>query len=298
MENAKWLKKLLAGPARIIAIIKAFFLPATAGSTQIPDVTEYSSAAEWIMSIDIAQWAKQLKVATYSNIDEWTENAEAAEWAKKTDILSYAADIVYVYKYKQTEEQIALSGKIDTTVIVHADGTEESVSSFPIMSNAAQTQTETAIHTESIHQPVSRGKTKINWKALLEPFTKENDYMKLNPPATEQQISEVEEKLNIQLPDDLKGLLRELNGDDWLLLSTVQMIEINLMVRAQEFYMPLDCLLFFGGNGCGDYYGYPITREDGLRDGDVLRWNHENDSREWVASGLKDTIEKYYNDQI
>jgi len=27
--------------------------------------------------------------------------------------------------------------------------------------------------------------------------------------------------------------------------------------------MLLDCLLFFGGNGYGDYYGYPITLYQG-----------------------------------
>lgn len=138
----------------------------------------------------------------------------------------------------------------------------------------------------------------MKWKTLLERFTKENTCMKLNPPATEQQINEIKEKLHIRLPEDLKSLLRELNGDDFLLLSADQIIEINLMVRAQDFYMSLDCLLFFAGNGCGDYYGYPITREDGIRDGDVFLWNHENDNREWKASGLEDTIIKYYNNQI
>jgi len=134
----------------------------------------------------------------------------------------------------------------------------------------------------------------MKWKILLEQFTKENPYMKLNPPATEQQISEIEEKLHIHLPKDLKSLLRETNGDDFLLLSTDQIIEINLMVRTQDFYMPLDCLLFFGRNGCGDYYGYPITREDGVRDNNVYMWDHEYDSREWKAGSLEEIIIQYY----
>ncbi len=62
--------------------------------------------------------------------------------------------------------------------------------------------------------------------------------------------------------------------------------------------MPLDCLLFFGGNGCGDYYGYPITLQDGVRDDNVFMWEHEYDNRIWKASNLEEAIKKYYNDEI
>jgi hypothetical protein len=54
--------------------------------------------------------------------------------------------------------------------------------------------------------------------------------------------------------------------------------------------MPLDCLLFFGGNGCGDYYGYPITSQDGVRDDNVFIWEHEYDNRIWKANNLEDAI--------
>lgn len=138
----------------------------------------------------------------------------------------------------------------------------------------------------------------MKWKTLLRQYTDKITYMKLNPPATESAITEIEEKLRLKLPSDLASLLRECNGDDFLLLSAEQILEINLMLRTFDFCMPLDCFLFFGGNGCGDYYGYPITREDGIRDGDVFLWNHENDSREWKASGLEDAIIEYYNSEI
>lgn len=136
------------------------------------------------------------------------------------------------------------------------------------------------------------------WSAIYRELTSKRGYIKINPPATQKQISKVEETLGNKLPADIKELLLEMNGDGWLIFSTEQMLETNRSVRELDCYMPLDCLLFFGGNGCGDYYGYPITRQDGVRDDNVFMWEHESDNRVWKASNLEDTIKKYYNDEI
>lgn len=136
----------------------------------------------------------------------------------------------------------------------------------------------------------------MKWKILLEQFTRANPYMKLNPPAIEQEICEIEEKLQIIIPEDLKGLLREINGDDFLLFSAKQIVETNLEMRTQKCFMPLDCLLFFGTDGSGNYYGFPITCEDGVRDDNVYMWDHEYDSREWKAGSLEQMIIKYYTE--
>ena len=138
----------------------------------------------------------------------------------------------------------------------------------------------------------------MKWKELIEQFVENNPYMKPNAPATEQQIANVEERLNATLPVELKDLLREFNGDNWFVFSTFQIIEINELQRGLDFYMPLDCLLFFAGNGCGDYYGYSITLKDGVRDDRVFLWEHENDNRIWKANNLEDAIKKYYNNEI
>jgi hypothetical protein len=138
----------------------------------------------------------------------------------------------------------------------------------------------------------------MKWKALIEQCAKGNQYTKLNPPATEQEIAEVESKLNVRLPADIKDFLLELNGDSCLVFSTEQMIETNQSVRELGCFMPLDCLLFFAGNGSGDYFGYPITSDDGVRDDNVFMWEHEYDNRIWKASDLEDTIRKYYNGDI
>lgn len=136
------------------------------------------------------------------------------------------------------------------------------------------------------------------WSAMYKELTNKHEYIKINPPATQEQITNVEETLGNKLPTDIKELLLEMNGDSWLVFSTEQIIETNLTVRNLDCFMPLDCLLFFGGNGCGDYYGYPITHEDGVRDDNVFMWEHENDNRIWKARSLEDTIIKYYNDEI
>ncbi len=50
--------------------------------------------------------------------------------------------------------------------------------------------------------------------------------------------------------------------------------------------MPFDCLLFFADGGNGDLFGYSILNGIVQRD-DIYVWNHENDSRTWVAPSLK-----------
>ena len=135
------------------------------------------------------------------------------------------------------------------------------------------------------------------WKALIEQLSEDNNNVVPNPPATQTQLAEIEEKLKVVLPLDMRDCLLELDGDNWLIFSVAQIIEINTMVRAMECFMPLDCLLFIAGNGCGDYFGYPI-RGDGIDGCNLFIWEHENDNRVWRASGLSDLIEKYYRGEI
>ena len=136
------------------------------------------------------------------------------------------------------------------------------------------------------------------WKELLDSIAVNKDYIKPNPPATEIQIKEVEEKLNIEIPKDIRELLLEFNGDQWFLFSTEDIIKTNLQVRKfMTGYMTLECMLFVAGNGCGDYYGYPITA-DGIKDWEIFIWEHESDNRIYKANGLEDAIIKYYNDEI
>jgi hypothetical protein len=131
------------------------------------------------------------------------------------------------------------------------------------------------------------------WKELLLNLTRRHEYVQLNPPATNREISRVEKKLGVKLPADLRNLLSEFNGDNYFIFSTGQIVEINTMMRKLKCFMPLGCLLFVAGNGCGDYFGYPITGE-GIKDWEIFLWDHESDNRTYKAAGLQDALEKYY----
>ena len=135
------------------------------------------------------------------------------------------------------------------------------------------------------------------WKELLLKFAEDNSGIRLNSPATMEEISQVENTFNIVLPKELKDLLLEFNGDNWFILSTERIINDNLSNREIKGYKPLDHLLFVACNGCGDYLGYPII--DGkIKADEILMWDHELDTRVYKAKDLKDAIEKYYNDEI
>ena len=114
------------------------------------------------------------------------------------------------------------------------------------------------------------------------------------------------EQLDVDLPTDLLELFSETNGvfDEFncpLIWSTNQIIKDNLFFRTfndyKDIYMPFDHLFFFSDAGNGDLFGFPILNGSIQRD-DVFVWDHESDSRKWVASSLKDFIEGWANSRI
>ena len=137
------------------------------------------------------------------------------------------------------------------------------------------------------------------WNSLINKYKDENSFIKVNSPSNNKEIVAAEEELNVIFPQELKELLLELNGDNVLLHSVQQIVENTIMTRRclGEYYEGLTQLLFIGGNGCGDYYSYIIT--DGIIvSNKIIRWEHEDNSRIFVANGLAELIEKYYTDQI
>jgi cell wall assembly regulator SMI1 len=130
-------------------------------------------------------------------------------------------------------------------------------------------------------------------------YMDDNEYINPHPPADLKMITNAENRLNVTFPNELKELLLEMDGDNWLLLSVKQIIEDNLLVREtlSEFYEGLDELLFIGGNGCGDYYSYSI--QDGqIKSTEIVRWEHEDNTKIVVAYSLKEMIDRYYNNEI
>ncbi|MFF8262261.1 SMI1/KNR4 family protein [Streptomyces virginiae] len=114
-------------------------------------------------------------------------------------------------------------------------------------------------------------------------------------PAGAAAVAGAERRLGGPLPAALVGLLGETDGvighhgtdTVWPL---DQIVEENLHCRSDpgfaRLYMPFDALLFFADNGGGDRFAFVRTPE---RD-DVFVWEHEDDSRRWVARDLRDYL--------
>ncbi|WP_242309603.1 SMI1/KNR4 family protein [Bacillus cereus group sp. BfR-BA-01331] len=118
--------------------------------------------------------------------------------------------------------------------------------------------------------------------------------LSLKNPATKNELAEVQKNLQLELPNDLYQLLQETNGIEgeygqfiWD-ASKIKIENMNMrnIVDFKDLYMPFDCLLFFADGGNGDLFGYSILNGIVQRD-DIYVWNHENDSRTWVAPSLK-----------
>ncbi|MFJ9854957.1 SMI1/KNR4 family protein [Streptomyces sp. NPDC101150] len=116
-------------------------------------------------------------------------------------------------------------------------------------------------------------------------------------PADPAALSAAERRLGCALPPELVGLLRESDGivgpygvdAIWPLELLVRN---NLHFRSDRslagLYMPFDALLFFGDNGGGDQFAFVQTPPRA----DIFVWEHEDDSRRWVARDLTDYLGK------
>lgn len=130
------------------------------------------------------------------------------------------------------------------------------------------------------------------WKDYIDSISKEYSF---KSPASSAEIIQIIDDLNVELPKKLFDLYSETNGvyDRFncpLIWSTSQIIKDNLYFRNfegyKDIYMAFDHLLFFSDNGCGDLFGYKILNGS-IQAEDIYVWNHEDDSRMWVASSLE-----------
>ncbi|MFF7097372.1 SMI1/KNR4 family protein [Streptomyces rubradiris] len=117
-------------------------------------------------------------------------------------------------------------------------------------------------------------------------------------PVGEDELVSAELALGREFPVDLKALLRESNGvsDEFgceFVWSAANIVARNREMRETpgfgDLYMPFDPLLFIGDNGGGDLFAFVVnpSRQD------VFVWQHETDSRRWVARDLRDYIRRY-----
>jgi hypothetical protein len=122
-------------------------------------------------------------------------------------------------------------------------------------------------------------------------------------PSTEAEFAEAEAALGGPLPEPLVDLLRESDGvvgeyGLGLVWPLRRVVEDNLAFRSnpdfRDLYMPFDPLLFFADAGNGDQFAFVWTpRRD-----EVFVWDHESDSRRWVAQSLERYLEWWLTGRI
>jgi hypothetical protein len=134
------------------------------------------------------------------------------------------------------------------------------------------------------------------WVELIKKCTNDCEF---NAPANFVIIERAEKELGIEFHKDLRAALMESDGivGEYGLgvLWTVDRIKSdNLEFRInsdfKDLYMPFDSLLFFADVGNGDQFAYPVQNKK-INRNDIFCWNHEDDSRNWVAPDLKTYFE-------
>ncbi|TXC99788.1 SMI1/KNR4 family protein [Streptomyces sp. ISID311] len=122
-------------------------------------------------------------------------------------------------------------------------------------------------------------------------------------PAPESSLTRCATILGHPVPTALAALLRESNGiedeyGDGLIWSAERIASENQRLREDTelatLYMPFDPLLFFADAGNGDLFALLPT----IDRPDVFVWNHEDDSRTWVAPSLAKYLEWWLTGQI
>ncbi|MFJ9036660.1 SMI1/KNR4 family protein [Streptomyces sp. NPDC102406] len=118
----------------------------------------------------------------------------------------------------------------------------------------------------------------------------------LQGPADEASLAAAERGLGQAIPHALRELLLETDGitDDYgtdvvwraeKILSENESFRQNAQFR--DLYQSFDALMFFGDNGGGDQFAF--VRQT-ARDDEIFVWDHETDSRTWVAASLENYL--------
>ena len=151
------------------------------------------------------------------------------------------------------------------------------------------------------------------YRELILDLTKENKWVKIQPPCPDDEIKRAEQIVGYPFPEELRSLLREINGDHYCLLSAEEIIKNVKLNReiwlplfeedySKELYVTLvDRFIFFATNGCGDYYCYRVNKNGIPDETSIYIWEHESLGEEcWrkVAGNMTEFITKYYQGRI
>jgi hypothetical protein len=143
----------------------------------------------------------------------------------------------------------------------------------------------------------------MNWRTFL---TALSPHVALNKPASDNALSEAEAALGVRLPGELRLLLEQSNGVSGeyelaLVWPIERIVADNLDFRSNTqlagLYMPFASLLFFADAGNGDQFAFPIV-QGAINRPDIFAWDHENDSRRWVAPALQTYLEWWLSGKL
>lgn len=122
------------------------------------------------------------------------------------------------------------------------------------------------------------------------------------PPASLQTIRACEASLGEPLPGELRALLTEADGVDGefglgLVWPAQRIADDNVAFRGDELfaelYMSFDDLVFFSDAGNGDQFAVNLRGNHS-----VFVWNHEDDSRTWVAPTVRAFLEDWMTGRL
>ena len=145
------------------------------------------------------------------------------------------------------------------------------------------------------------------YRELLWRYIENHNWAKLQEPCGEETIKRAEKYIGHGFPAELKALLRETDGDGWLLLSAEEMlrhVKTNREIfpeafdSEEEYLEKVDRHIFFATNGCGDYYCYRVKADGSVDESEIFIWEHELFETRPAAKDIADLICKYYTDQV
>lgn len=143
---------------------------------------------------------------------------------------------------------------------------------------------------------VARSRRQDGYASLVAPFCADNKDIRLTDPAPLTDIIELEKYLGCMLPTAMCNFYKETDGDGDLMFSAKETKETTELVRRffTEFCPDVARAVFFGGNGCGDYYCYLIT-DGNIDETKIYCFLHEDPGFSLCAESLPELVYMYYN---
>ena len=121
-------------------------------------------------------------------------------------------------------------------------------------------------------------------------------------PATADAINAAEAALGAPFPVEIRDLLSETDGVDGerglaLVWPAERIGKDNAYFRSSQtfadLYLPFEGLVFFSDPGNGDQFAISLRGAQ-----DIFVWDHEDDSRTWVASTIMDFLRRWMTGEL